>query len=61
MEQRGKLCKAIWKLHEMLDNADVEGYSDIVSWPPDSTNSFKMYQPAVFVEGMMPRYFKKIQ
>jgi hypothetical protein len=51
-----------WKLHEMLDNADVEGFSDIVSWlPADSTNSFKVHQPAVFVEGIMPRYFKKIQ
>ncbi len=50
-----------WKLHEMLDNADVEGFSDIVSWLPGSTNSFKVYQPGVFVEVIMPRYFKKIQ
>jgi hypothetical protein len=50
-----------WKLHEMLDNADVEGFSDIVSWLPGSTNSFKVHQPAVFVESIMPRYFKKIQ
>jgi hypothetical protein len=50
-----------WKLHEMLDNADVEGFSDIVSWLPGSTNSFKVHQRGVFVEGIMPRYFKKIQ
>jgi hypothetical protein len=50
-----------WKLHEMLDNAAVEGFSDIVSWLPGSTNSFKVHQPGVFAEGVMPRYFKKIQ
>jgi hypothetical protein len=50
-----------WKLHEMLDNADVEGFSDIVSWLPGSTNSFKVHQQGVFVEVIMPRYFKKIQ
>jgi hypothetical protein len=49
------------KLHEMLEDADVEGFSDIVSWLPGSTNSFKVHQTAVFVEGIMPRYFKKIQ
>jgi hypothetical protein len=50
-----------WKLHEMLDNADVEGFADIVSWLPGTTNSFKVHQQGVFVEGIMPRYFKKIQ
>jgi hypothetical protein len=50
-----------WKLHEMLDNADVEGFSDIVSWLPGSMDSFKVHQPRVFVEGIMPRYFKKIK
>jgi hypothetical protein len=50
-----------WKLHEMLDNADVEGFSDIVSWLPGSTNSFKVHQRGVFMEGIMPRYFKKIK
>jgi hypothetical protein len=50
-----------WKLHEMLESADVEGFSDIVSWLPGSTNSFKVHQRGVFVEGIMPRYFKKIQ
>jgi hypothetical protein len=50
-----------WKLHEMLDDADVEEFSDIVSWLPGSTNSFKVHQREVFVEGIMPRYFRKIQ
>jgi hypothetical protein len=50
-----------WKLHEMLDNADVEGFSDIVSWLPGSTNSFKVHRRGLFVEGIIPRYFKKIQ
>ncbi len=44
-----------WKLHEMLDNADVEGFSDIVSWLPGSTNFFKVHQPGVFVDVIMPR------
>jgi hypothetical protein len=48
-----------WKLHEMLDNADIEGFSFIVSRPHGSTNSFKVHQPAVFAVGIMPRYFKK--
>jgi hypothetical protein len=50
-----------WKLHDMLEDADVEGFSDIVSWLPDSANSFKVHQPGVFVLDIMPRYFKKIQ
>jgi hypothetical protein len=53
---RGAKKKCIqfpWKLHEMLDNADVEGFSDIVSWLPGSTNSFKVHQPGVFVEGII--------
>jgi hypothetical protein len=50
-----------WKMHEMLDNADVEGFSDIVSWLPGSTNSFKVHRQGVFVEVIIPRYFKKIQ
>jgi hypothetical protein len=48
-------------LHEMLDNADVKGFSDIVSWLPGSTNSFKVHRRGGFVEGIIPRYFKKIQ
>jgi hypothetical protein len=62
--QRAKNKETIqfpWKLHEMLDNADVEGFSDIVSWLPGSTNSFKVHQSAVFVQGIMHCYFKKIQ
>jgi hypothetical protein len=62
--QRAKNKETIqfpWKLHEMLDNANVEGFSDIVSWLPGSTNSFKVHQSAVFVQGIMHCYFKKIQ
>jgi hypothetical protein len=58
---RGAKKKCIqfpWRLHEMLDNADVEGFSDIVSWLPGNTNSFKVHQPGVFVEVIMPRYFE---
>jgi hypothetical protein len=57
-----KICIQFpWKLHEMLDNADVEGFSDIVSWLPGNSNSFKVHQPGLFVECIMPRHFKKIK
>jgi hypothetical protein len=61
---RGAKKKCIqfpWRLHEMLDNADVEGFSDIVSWLPGNTNSLKVHQPGVFVEVIMPRYFEMIK
>jgi hypothetical protein len=59
--ERKECIQFPWKLHEMLDNADVEGFSEIVSWLPGSTNSFKVHRQGIFVEVIMPRYFKKIQ
>jgi hypothetical protein len=60
-EEKKQFIQFPWKLHEMLDDADVEGFSDIVSWLPGSTNSFKVHQSGVFVEDIMPHYFKKIK
>jgi hypothetical protein len=46
-----------WKLHEMLDSAEREGYEAIVSWLPDK-HSFKVHLPDVFAKGIIPHYFK---
>ena len=45
-----------WKLHEMLELADQEGYETIVSWLPDG-RSFKVYHPKEFVAKIMPNFF----
>jgi len=45
-----------WKLHEMLELADQEGYDNIVSWLPDG-RSFKVYAPNDFVHKIMPNFF----
>ena len=45
-----------WKLHAMLEMADQKGFREIVSWLPDG-NGFKVHDPAVFVEKIMPTFF----
>lgn len=45
-----------WKLHEMLQLAEKEGFGGIVSWLPDGT-SFKVYEPILFVQEVMPKFF----
>jgi hypothetical protein len=45
-----------WKLHEMLELADQEGFDSVVSWLPDG-RSFKVYNPVKFVEEIMPNFF----
>lgn len=45
-----------WKLHEMLQLADKEGFGCIVSWLPDC-KSFKVYEPVLFVQKIMPKFF----
>lgn len=45
-----------WKLHEMLELAEQEGYEKIVSWLPDG-RSFKVYTPNEFVQKIMPNFF----
>jgi hypothetical protein len=44
------------KLHDMLDAAESEGFNDVVSWQQDGT-SFKVNQPKVFVNDIIPKYF----
>lgn len=47
-----------WKLHEMLDIAEKENFTNIVSWLPDH-KSFKVYQTETFVRDIMPKYFRQ--
>jgi len=47
-----------WKLHEMLEIAEKEEFTNIVSWLPDH-QSFKVYQIEVFVRDVMPKYFRQ--
>ena len=47
-----------WKLHEMLELADQEGFESIVSWLPNG-RSFKVHNPIVFVEKIMPNFFQQ--
>ena len=47
-----------WKLHAMLELADREGFSEVVSWLPDG-KSFKVYNPRTFVKDIMPNFFQQ--
>jgi hypothetical protein len=47
-----------WKIHEMLDAAEKQGFTSIVSWLPGN-NAFKVHNSTVFVEHAMPQYFKQ--
>ena len=47
-----------WKLHDMLDRSSNEGNEDIVSWV-DNGEAFRVHLPDVFVESIMPRFFKQ--
>jgi hypothetical protein len=44
-------------LHRMLGEMEAEGNGHIISWNPDG-KSFTIYQPKVFVDTIMPRWFK---
>jgi len=45
-----------FKLHLLLENADRDGYSDVISWLKDG-HSFKVHDSAQFVKVVMPVYF----
>lgn len=45
-----------FKLHLMLDSAERENYSHIVSWVHDGT-AFKVHDAKAFVDKVMPNYF----
>eukprot|EP00934_Nitzschia_sp_Nitz4_P001200 Nitzschia sp. Nitz4//scaffold60_size111251//96671//98018//NITZ4_004162-RA/size111251-augustus-gene-0.116-mRNA-1//1//CDS//3329555609//1200//frame0 len=45
-----------WKLHDMLTEAEKNGFQDIISWEPDG-NAFKVHDCKAFVADVMPLYF----
>jgi len=45
-------------LHQMLEHADREGYSDIVSWSPHG-RAFHVHQQERFTDEVMPRFFRQ--
>jgi hypothetical protein len=47
-----------WRLHEMLDAAETEGFESIVSWLPDG-RSFRVHDPVVFVDKVMKKFFNQ--
>jgi hypothetical protein len=48
-----------WKLHEMLDNAEKEGFDSVVSWLPGNDNAFRVHDIYAFVDTVMTRYFNQ--
>lgn len=47
-----------WKLHELLDMAESDGFTNIVSWLPDQ-HSFRVHNVENFVNHVMKRFFKQ--
>jgi hypothetical protein len=45
-----------WKLHEMLEAAEANRFTSVVSWLPDH-RSFKVHDKETFVSLIMTRYF----
>jgi hypothetical protein len=48
-----------WKLHEMLENAEKEGFDSVVSWLPGNTNVFQVHDIHAFVYTVVSRYFNQ--
>mmetsp|Transcript_3437 Transcript_3437/g.6486 ORF Transcript_3437/g.6486 Transcript_3437/m.6486 type:complete len:213 (-) Transcript_3437:243-881(-) len=46
------------KLHELLERAEIERLTDIISWQPHG-RAFVVHQPKKFVSGLMPRFFRQ--
>lgn len=44
-------------IHEMLEDADAEQHTHIVSWQPHG-RAFKIHDEELFIQEIMPRYFK---
>ena len=46
-----------WRLYGMLERANEEDFSSIVSWMPGDDSSFKVHDPDNFVQTVMPKFF----
>jgi hypothetical protein len=55
--QRGGDATYVLRIHEMLEDAEKESQTHIVSWQPHG-RAFKIHNEALFVDQIMPRYFK---
>jgi hypothetical protein len=49
-----------WRLHDMLNDAETQSYEHIVSWQ-NGDEGFKVHDPKVFVQSIMPKYFNQTQ
>mmetsp|Transcript_118017 Transcript_118017/g.176319 ORF Transcript_118017/g.176319 Transcript_118017/m.176319 type:complete len:378 (+) Transcript_118017:96-1229(+) len=47
-----------WKLHELLDVAEADAFTNIVSWLPNQ-HSFRVHDIQKFVDHIMKRFFKQ--
>ena len=47
-----------WALHEMLDQAEEQGFTQFVSWNDDGT-AFKVHDTKGFADYVAPMYFKQ--
>lgn len=47
-----------WRLHQMICETEIAGKKSIVSWTQDSRH-FKVHDPQVFMEDIVPRFFKQ--
>ena len=48
----------VWKLHELLENAEVTGHIFVVTWLPCG-KAFRVHKRQEFVEQIMPHYFNQ--
>ncbi len=48
----------VWKLYEMLEDVEINGQEDIVSWI-DKGRGFKVHHMQKFVDEIMPQYFRQ--
>ena len=46
------------KLYQMLDDAERQGYDNIVSWVPEG-NGFIIYNPKELTNTVLPAYFRQ--
>jgi hypothetical protein len=47
-----------YKLYALLGDAEVNGFDNIISWQPGG-KSFRVHQPKVFTETVLPQCFKQ--
>lgn len=47
-----------WRLHQMLEEIEVQGNAAVVSWLPDGQH-FQVHNPQLFVENVIPKFFKQ--